>query len=326
MVLELGFGNQVIQTNINIGPRVPNVDRDTNAFLQNFFLNSRVDFGPNDVNNVSRDIGLSNWYKYRLFISNLLRRYKEIRLNDLSSYFSSHFSFFGFNVDEYYKSQKYLKHRVSMIVYDPDLDNSDFTNDKRDLRYGVDQNWFNLYGQDLFDQNSYNFREILQFLSDLKSKYYIPNFDLDESTIIRNPNRISSSDERVDIGWSDELGLHAKKRLIDAIYLLCVLMIAGIVKEKLFGSVCNIVIENLIRIDIVIDVGGYVKVFLHGVKTVSTLIAKAIKRSPNSVKFIISLFKKTLKGRERQPKALPEWRKLLPAEKARRALPPSRPG
>jgi hypothetical protein len=326
LVTVLGFVDPRARRNNSFKPNPFDFDDKTFDFLNKFFDQPYLQILPDDVHNLSIDIGLSQWYKYRMFVSKLLRSFREIRFEDLSLYFEEHYSFFGFNTNAYYKSRSYLNHRTTMNVYDPEVDDSGFTDGFEDKFKGADEEWFTQFGQGIFDQDSYNFKEILKFLSDIKTKFYVPFFRLDKTKIIKKNNKISSPDGRIVIEWSEEIEILNDSWILDAFYLLCILLLSGAISNTLFGSVCNIVIDNLIRIDIASIPGGFVKVFFKGIQDVAKLISTKTPRPKGSRKFVTSLFRKDVKGKKIKLLALPEWRELLPVEKARKRLPPSRPG
>lgn len=215
---------------------------------------------------------------------------------------------------------------MTMNIYDPEIDDSGFTDNVRDKFEGVGEAWFLNYGQGLFDQNSYNFKEFLKFLADLKTKYYIPSFRMDKVKIKRTTRKIESPDGRISTEWSEEIDSSMHPWIVDAIYTLCILMFGGAIGYKLFGSALNICIQNLFRIDISLVPGTYVKVFLQGGRDVAKLMSNKSKSSRKIRKLVLALFERNSKGKKTKLRALPEWRELLPYEKARRRLPPARPG
>lgn len=324
-MLAIGFVNRSQKTDL-FKTNPFELDEELLSSLNNFYEPSNIDISDEDLNDVSREIGLTNWYRYRMFISNMLRNIREINLSKLSSYFDYHYTFYGFAVNDYFRSNYYLKHKIVLNIYDPELDDSGFSDGMKNFK-GIDEKWLNEFGQNMFDQNSYNFKEFLKVLSDLKARISSPIFSLNELKINRSSQYVKTSDGRINIMFSEEISSTFRNWVTDFLLLMGILLAVRAISPQFFASTASLVIENLFRVDISLIPGKAVNISMIGLRSVTDLITSKVKPSKAAKKFILTLFKRDSNGiKGKRSLSLPEFRNLLPDEQARKRLPPSRPG
>jgi len=303
-----------------------NLNNDALKFLDDFLGHSKLDIDKQDLNPVTHEIGMIKWYKYRLFISNMFSSIREINLQKLSSYLDYQYTFFGYAINNYYLSERKFKHELTLNIFDPELDDSKFSDGMKDFE-GIDEKWFTSFGQGMFDQNSHNFKEFLQTLSSLRTRMLSPCFILDKTKIIRKSNTILTSDGRIKISHSEEILQNCSPWVIQLLMLMGILLFVRVISPQFFASVTSVVVENLIRIDISLIPGKALRVALTGLGSLKNVPASASKHLEKVRKFVLLLYNKLPKGSKGSKlPALPEWRESTPDELARLRLPPARPG
>lgn len=325
MVLATGFPNRSLKIDQS-KPNLFGLDEELLLSVNNFFEPSQINIDDEDLNDVSREIGLANWYNYRMFIANMLRNIREISLSKLSAFFDYHYTFYGFSINEYFRTNYYLKHKIVLNIYDPELDDSGFSDDMKRFK-GIDEEWLLEFGQNMFDQNSYNFKEFLKVLSDLRTRLSSPNFALNRVKIKRSSQYVKTSDGRINITFSEEISSTFKDWVIDFLLLMGILLAVRAISPQFFASTASIVIENLFRVDISLIPGKAVNISMKGLRSVTNILTSKLKPSKAAKKFVLTLFKRDSSGKKgKRLLSLPEFRNLLPDEQVRKRLPPSRPG
>lgn len=265
--------------------------------------------------------GHSFWHNFRFYISKLFSNGMSLNLDNLTSYITGQYTFYGVN-SRYLGFKEEPTGTCFVNVRDPDLDSSGFCERLNDYE-SFDSEWIKDNSEGMHNQNSNNFKEFLKILKSVNSDRYIPKFSFLRTKIKRGTRSIQTEDGRISLEWSETVEINAFDWRLHVLFLALMLLCFGAIEITVINKLIQIYFPDFVGfIDICKLFGKGARMFLDGrtLKEIASFIKDASFRN-KAGKGLFSLFAKTNKQTPLLPTSKPKY---LPP--GRRALPKARDG
>jgi len=269
--------------------------------------------------------GIAFWHKFRTYINNIIKRARSITFEDIYKYFTYEYTFYGVSYSKFFESKTRFKETLFVNIYDPEIDNTGFCDNLNDFSF-IDKQWIYDNGQDLNDQNSFNFKEFVRVMLSLKDRFYKPQFRINKAKVKRGSKYIQTNDGRITIEWSEEVDILSTDYRIYLLFIALILLTFGIITPNLIVNIINVYFPDFVGFfDLCSIIGKSGKIFIRG-RTVEKIIGFFSKnKKKKAVDRFLGYFTNMMKKRNKKLPLLPAAREVLP-QAVRKALPRARDG